>query len=100
MDNLDEIRSERVRLAAVIAEAKGAEEKIAALDQVLALYDSRPEPVSAPAPTRSATRTRSRRRPRVSSSRPATIPCPDPNCDRMFGTVQGARLHATRAHRD
>lgn len=97
MYNLDEIREERTRLAAVIAEAKGAEDKIAALDQVLAAYETRTDPVSSPAPARTASRTR-KRRPRA-SSRPATIPCPDPNCDRMFSTKQGANLHATRAHR-
>jgi len=96
MDNVDAIREERARLAAVLAEAAGAEEKIAALDQVLALYDTRADPVPSPAPTRQ-TRTR-KRRPRP-SLQPATYPCSDPDCDRTFGTSQGAALHATRAHR-
>lgn len=99
MYDLDEIRAERARLAAVIAEAKGAEEKIVALDQVLAVYDKRPEPSPRTVVPRTASRT-SKRKPRVSSSRPATYPCPDPNCDRMFTTGQGANLHASRAHRD
>lgn len=99
MYNVDEIREERTRLAAVIAEAKGAEEKIAALDQVLAVYDKRPEPPPSTVAARAPSRT-SKRRPRVSSSRPATYPCPDPNCDRMFTSGQGANLHASRAHRD
>lgn len=97
MYNVDEIREERTRLAAVLAEAKGAEEKIAALDQVLAAYEIRVDPVPSPAPARTASRTR-KRRPRA-SSRPATYPCPDPNCDRMFTSRQGATLHASRAHR-
>jgi len=99
--DLTEIRNERARLALAIEEAKGAERKIAVLDEVIALYDenSNDRTKASPALSPATARRRNQGKKRTASSKLQSYPCPYPDCERMFGTAQGAALHVTRAHR-